>query len=184
MVEKRRKEILNILSKAETPVSASALAGKFGVSRQVIVQDLAVIRAATPNIISTSRGYVMQHDTTCTREFKMQHREDEVEKELTLIVDLGGSVKNISVSHRIYGRITGEMHISSRQDVAEFMEAIKTGSSTLLGEITSGYHFHLIEAPSEERLNLIEEKLDEAGLIAPLSEWEMEQKMLEEQMRR
>ena len=41
----RRGEILKILHDADTPIAARELAGRFGVSRQVIVQDLAVIRA-------------------------------------------------------------------------------------------------------------------------------------------
>ena len=79
----RRREILKILQNADSPVAARALASRFGVSRQVIVQDLAVIRASTPEILSTTKGYVMQQDCSCTREFKVRHSQEKAADELT-----------------------------------------------------------------------------------------------------
>ena len=153
----RRGEILKILHNADAPVAARELAGKFGVSRQVIVQDLAVIRASTPGILSTTKGYVIQQDSSCTREFKVRHSQDKAAEELNLIVDCGGHVKNISISHRVYGRVSAEMDIRSRQDVSEFVQALQNSRSTVL---------------SEERLDLIEEQLKKAGFLAPLQPWE------------
>ena len=124
----RRREILILLQNADTPIAARTLASRFGVSRQVIVQDLAVIRASTQGILSTTRGYVMQQDVSCTREFKVRHSQEQAAEELTLIVDCGGRVKNISISHRVYGRVSAEMDIRSRQDVAEFVEALQNMS--------------------------------------------------------
>ena len=172
----RRREILKILQNADSPVAARALASRFGVSRQVIVQDLAVIRASTQGILSTTRGYVMQQDVSCTREFKVRHSQEQAAEELILIVDCGGRVKNISISHRVYGRVSAEMDIRSRQDVAEFVEALQNSHSTVLSSATSGYHYHLVEASSEERLDLIEKQLKEAGFLAPLQPWEIERK--------
>ena len=110
------------IKNSDRPVSGSALAKTFQVSRQVIVQDMAVIRASTPGILSTTRGYVLQQDKdiACTREFKVRHGQEQAAEELNLIVDCGGRVKNISISHRVYGRVTAEMDIRSRQDVNEF----------------------------------------------------------------
>ena len=168
----RRGEILKILKQAEVPIAARELAGRFGVSRQVIVQDLAVIRASTPGILSTTKGYVMEQDSSCTREFKVRHSQDKAAQELNLIVDCGGHVKNISISHRVYGRVSAEMDIRSRQDVAEFIAALNDSQSTVLSTATSGYHYHLVEAASEERLDLIGEQLKAAGFLAPLRPWE------------
>ena len=160
----RRGEILKILHNADAPVAARELAGRFGVSRQVIVQDLAVIRASTPGILSTTKGYVIQQDSSFTREFKVRHSQDKAAEELNLIVDCGGHVKNISISHRVYGRVTAEMDIRSRQDVNEFAEALRNSRSTVLSSATSGYHYHLIEASSEERLDLIERTTGRGGI--------------------
>ena len=168
----RRAEILDMLSHAESPIAAKDIATKFGVSRQVIVQDMAVIRASVPGIIATNRGYLLQADKVCSREFKVRHGIEQLEEELNLFVDCGGTIKNVSISHRVYGRITAEMDISSRQDVSEFIERIGSSKSSLLGNATSGYHYHLIEASSEDRLDLIEQKLEKAGLLVPLLPWE------------
>lgn len=170
----RRGEILKILHDADTPIAARELAGRFGVSRQVIVQDLAVIRASTPGILSTTKGYVIQQDSSFTREFKVRHSQEKAAAELNLIVDCGGYVKNISISHRVYGRVTAEMDIRSRQDVNEFVQAINNSHSSVLSSATSGYHYHLIEASSQERLDLIGEQLKKAGFLAPLQPWEKE----------
>ena len=168
----RRNAILKLLQNAEEPVAARKLAERYGVSRQVIVQDMAVIRASTPGILSTTKGYVMQQDSSCTREFKVRHSQDKASQELNLIVDCGGHVKNISISHRVYGRVSAEMDIRSRQDVTEFIAALNDSQSTVLSTATSGYHYHLVEAASEERLDLIGEQLKAAGFLAPLRPWE------------
>ena len=170
----RREKILEFLKKSDTPVAARKLAAMFGVSRQVIVQDLAVIRASMPGILSTARGYLMQQETDsgCVRKFKVRHEEDRTAEELNLIVDCGGRVCNISISHRVYGRISAEMDIRSRQDVTEFIEALSHSQSSALSSATSGYHYHLVKAASEKRLDLIEKQLQQAGFLAPLQPWE------------
>ena len=89
-------------------------------------------------------------------------------------MDHGGRVKNISISHRVYGRVTAEMDIRSRQDVNEFVQAINSSHSSVLSSATSGYHYHLIEASSQARLDLIGEQLKKAGFLAPLQPWEKE----------
>ena len=172
----RRNEILNFLQNADEPVAARKLASQFGVSRQVIVQDMAVIRAATPGILSTTRGYVIQQDSSCVREFKVRHESDQTAEEMNLIVDCGGRICNISISHRVYGRVSAEMDIRSRQDVNKFITALNNSNSSALSNATSGYHYHLVEAASEERLDLIEEQLKKAGLLAPLQPWEQNTK--------
>ena len=114
----------------------------------------------------------MQQDNCFVREFKVRHGQDKTAQELNLIVDCGGRVRNISISHRVYGRVSAEMDIRSRQDVNEFIEALKHSYSSVLSTATSGYHYHLIEASSEERLDLIGEQLEKAGFLAPLQPWE------------
>ena len=174
ITSQRRNEILNILKRSDVPIAAKNLAAHFGVSRQVIVQDMAVIRASTPGILATARGYTLQQESAYTREFKVRHRQEQAADELNIIVDCGGRVKNVSISHRVYGRVTAEMDIRSRQDVLEFVNAINSSRSSVLSTATSGYHYHLVEASSPERLDLIEEQLNQAGFLAPLQPWETE----------
>ena len=164
----RREAILAQLG--EAPVAARTLANRYGVSRQIIVQDIAVIRAAHPNVISTARGYVLpKAEPVCTREFKVRHGCERSAQELNLIVDCGGRVKSISISHRVYGRVSAEMDIQSRRDVVEFLQRFEDSSSTVLSTVTDGYHYHLVEAATAERLDLIERELREQGFLAPLA---------------
>ena len=133
------------------------MATKYGVSRQVIVQDLAVLRAAHPNVISTARGYIAPAggERLHPRVQGAPHPA-QTGLELNLIVDCGGRVCSTSISHRVYGRITVELDIRSRQDVLEFLQAFEDSSSTVLSTATDGYHYHLVEAATPERLDLIE----------------------------
>ena len=156
-------------------VSARKLAETFGVSRQVIVQDIAILRSYGNAIVSTNRGYILPKSARFTREFKVCHDMGRVIQELNIIVDLGVRVKNVSISHRVYGRISAEMRIDSRADAREYVERMQSSKSTILGNSTSGYHYHLVEASSEERLDEIEETLEKEGFLVPYLSWEKKQ---------
>lgn len=169
----RREEIKKLLNFSDRPLSGGRLAERFQVSRQVVVQDIALLRANGLDIISTNRGYVLQkQQVQHQRVFKVCHTEEETEKELNLVVDLGGRFLDVFVYHRAYGLIRTELKIRSRHDVAAYMEEISSGKSRELLNITSGYHYHTIEADSEEILDLIQERLQGMGFLAKLSEYE------------
>ncbi len=162
----RREQIKKILEKSPSPVSGSTLAKMLSVSRQVIVTDIAILRAEGTRISSMSQGYVLQKDQQCKRIFKVRHSDDECEAELNLFVDCGAVVKDVFVSHRVYGVIRGELDIRSRLDVQAFMDSIRSGRSTLLSSTTEGYHYHTLLAPSEAVLDMIENRLWEMGFLA------------------
>ena len=166
--EERRGKIIQALKNSDKAVSATTLAKEFDVSRQVIVQDVALLRANGKNIFSTNRGYLIQEDEETTRVFKVQHEDDEVEKELTTIVDLGGTVEDVFVYHKVYGVLRAEMNIKSRMDIRNYMEEIRSGKSSLLKNVTSGYHYHTVRA---ERVEILEE-LQKKGLLAKLQDYE------------
>lgn len=170
--EERRGKIIQALKNSDKAVSATTLAKEFDVSRQVIVQDVALLRANGKNIFSTNRGYLIQEDEETTRVFKVQHEDDEVEKELTTIVDLGGTVEDVFVYHKVYGVLRAEMNIKSRMDIYKYLEDIRSGKSSLLKNVTSGYHYHTIRADSEEILDLIQSQLQEKGFLAKLQDYE------------
>ncbi|MCR5798406.1 transcription repressor NadR [Eubacterium xylanophilum] len=159
MSKDRQNRILQILRTSSSPVSGTKLARECDVSRQVIVQDIAVLRAANVDIISTNRGYIIQHEGKAVRTFKMCNTDDQTEDALKTIVYYGGVVENDYVNHKVYGRVEVELNIRSNRDVTEFIERIKSGKSTPLKNITSDYHYHTVSAESEEILDLIEEAL-------------------------
>ncbi len=170
--EKRREEILRLLCEAEKQISASALARTLGVSRQIIVGDVALLRAQGHDIIALARGYILNKSAGVERVFKVQHSDEETERELNLIVDMGGTVIDVFVYHRSYGEVNAKLNIRSRHDVEEFLKDISSGKSSLLKNVTSGYHYHTIHADSTEILDLIEKALSENGFLAPLQDHE------------
>ena len=170
--ETRREKIIARLTDASVPISASKLAEELGVSRQVIVQDVALIRATGCQIASLARGYALETMSQPQRVFKVQHTDEEVEAELNLIVDAGGIVEDVFVFHKHYGTVRAQLDIKSRYNVKQFMENITSGKSSLLMNVTSGYHYHTVTADTEETLDLIQKCLEEHGFLAPLQEYE------------
>ena len=168
----RRKEILNILRTTGDAVSGKDLAGRLNVSRQVIVQDIAILRANGETIFSTNLGYVLPQQSSASRVFKTHHTDEETEEELRLIVDLGGTVKDVFVYHKVYGVIRADLNIRSRLDINKFMDDIASGRSSLLMNITSDYHYHTVSADSDETLDIIQSSLADAGFLAELTDYE------------
>ena len=162
---RRREEIVNTIQNSTIPVSGKELAARFEVSRQVIVQDIALIRAAGYDIISTNRGYILNAPNLVERVFKVNHTDEQLEDELCAIVDLGGKIKNVMVNHKVYGKMEATLNINSRRKVKEFMEDIESGKSIPLKNITSNYHYHKVEADSEETLDMIEDVLRKKGYL-------------------
>ena len=161
----RREQIIRQIQESKAPVSGTKLASFYNVSRQVIVQDIALIRAAGYEIISTNRGYILNQPTTVCRIFKVQHTDEQLEEELNTIVDLGGFVDNVMIHHRVYGKMEAELVLNSRRKVGAFMEDIRSGKSSPLKNITSNYHYHKVSADSEETLDLIEQELRKKGFL-------------------
>ena len=168
----RRNKIIQMLSESSTPLSGKELAKKMDVSRQVIVQDIALLRAQDHEIIPTSQGYLLAGEKKISRVFKVVHTDKEVEEELSLIVDYGGHVEDVFVYHKIYGIVRAELHIASRNDIKEFLGDLQNGHSALLKNITSDYHYHTVSAPSEKLLDLIQDRLQERGFLAELKDFE------------
>ncbi|MBO5278337.1 MAG: transcription repressor NadR [Lachnospiraceae bacterium] len=163
--EERRNQIVETIKNSTAPVAGVRLAEKYQVSRQVIVQDIALLRAAGYDILSTNRGYYIRQEKKMTRVFKVSHTDEEMEDELNTIVDLGGKVLDVYINHKVYGKIRAELNISSRRQVQEFLETIYSGKSSPLKNITSNYHYHTIEADSEKTFELIEQSLKEKNYL-------------------
>lgn len=161
--EERRREVLKKIRSNALPLSGSGLAASFGVSRQVIVQDIALLRAENHNIISTNRGYILQSDSSkkIARVFHVRHTNKQIADELNTIVDCGGRVTDVTVVHEVYGKITADLEISSRRDVLDFINRMEVNQTRPLKELTNGIHSHTVVADSEEILDYVG-----AGLLA------------------
>lgn len=170
--EKRREEIIRILSENShtgRPIAGTELAAKLKVSRQVIVQDIALLRAVNKNILSTNKGYILfqekEGNQGCKRVLKVRHCKEQMQDELYEVVDRGGRLLDVVVEHPIYGQIAVDLIIRSRQDVDHFVEQVERFETKPLNELTGGLHYHTIEADSEEILNRIETGLSEMGFL-------------------
>ena len=165
-VTERRKAIVNLLLASKTPISGGELSKQFNVSRQIIVQDITVLKGLGYEIFSTHHGYVLQKSPLVERVFKLKHTTEQTEDELNSIVDLGGTVVDVFVWHKVYGKISATLNIFSRLHVKQFLEGVRTGKSTELMNITGGYHYHTVRADSEEILDKIGKMLQQKNYIA------------------
>ena len=166
-VAERRKAIVNLLLSTKEPISGGELAKQFGISRQIIVQDIIVLKGTGYEILSTSQGYVMQKSPLSERVFKLRHTTEETEDELSCIVDLGGTVVDVFVWHKVYGKIEATLNIFSQLQIKQFLEGVRTGQSSELMHITGGYHYHTVRADSEAVLDRIEKELIKRNYIVP-----------------
>lgn len=165
--QKRREIILEELSKATKNVNATQLAEKFGVSRQIVVGDIALLRASGIDIVSNSRGYRLNKKSTGLLETKLavKHRPDQVEEELRLIVENGGTVVDVIIEHELYGEIKGTVDIKNDAEVTAFLNKVEQAHATLLSSLTEGIHLHTIQYPNEETLVKIKQALSQVGIL-------------------
>lgn len=163
----RRRKIIGILKSSGEPLSGTALSATLGVSRQVIVQDIALLRAVDKNIISTNKGYMYFAPDMgkVKRTLRARHTDEQMREELNVIVDNGGKVLDVMVEHSVYGMIAADLQISTRRDVSEFMEKIGREASRPLKLLTDGVHYHTLEAESEAVLDIIEKELKQKGYL-------------------
>ena len=172
----RRKLILKLMKESDKPLSGGALGTATGVSRQVVVQDIALLRSEGHSILATARGYLLDapKEERNIRLFKVLHDETRTEEELKLIVDLGGCVENVMVNHKVYGKVSAPLNIKNRRDVQSFLKSIEMGKSSPLLKVTSGYHFHRVSADEAEILDEIEDALRQKEFLTEVFDYEME----------
>lgn len=165
----RRMQILQLLKDQGTPLSGAALAKAFGVTRQVIVQDIALIRAENYNILSTNKGYIYREgspeNTQPKRVLCVRHSTEQVLDEFLTVLELGGTVLDVAVEHEIYGQIRVDLLIETPQDARDFVDRLAHCRDNPLKVLTDDCHYHTIAAPSEKLLDLIEHALKEKGML-------------------
>jgi len=169
----RRERITKILEKAVQPVAGSRLAEQLAVSRQVIVQDISILRAMGEQILATPRGYIFVESLTPAvyrKTFAMRHNHEEMKHELEIIVDTGGKVVDVLVEHPVYGELKGMLMLGSRRDIKEFIESLESSSSKPLSALTDGVHLHTVEAASEEVFFHIEKELERSGYLLKIND--------------
>ncbi|MGB9614968.1 MAG: HTH domain-containing protein, partial [Fervidobacterium sp.] len=95
----RRYEIVEILKKSKSPVKGKDLSQMLGVSRQIIVSDIAQLREEGYRIVSTRDGYLLDTGGKIRRTIAVKHSSEEIYDELKTIVENGGKVVDVIVEH-------------------------------------------------------------------------------------
>ncbi len=164
--EERRQAIRELLQRAKQPVSATALAAQFSVSRQIIVGDIALLRAAGADISATPRGYVILRETGgLVRQVAVQHDAAGMGEELNAMVDQGCTVLDVIVDHPIYGQLTGPLQLSNRYDVGQFLSRCAQSDARPLSELTEGIHLHTLSCPDEAAFGRVCRELRRLGVL-------------------
>lgn len=167
--KERREALLQRLKAGGVPVTGTALAREFKVSRQIIVGDIAILRASGFDIFATPQGYILPNiqpkSVMIKAKLACQHDFQKLEEELAIIIDNGGKVLDVVVEHAVYGEIKGNLMLSSRRELAEFLAKLGNGRAEPLSAITGGVHLHTIEVPSQQVLTVIETELKRHGIL-------------------
>lgn len=166
----RRKEILNTLRGSDVPVSASSLAQQLAVSRQIIVGDVALLRASGEKIASTPRGYIFEDPSSAAFPFEgliaCCHAPEQLQEELYTIVDFGGYVINVMIEHPLYGQLSGALNLGSRYDVDLFLKQVREEDNAKpLSILTNGVHLHRIGCRDKETFDRIRNSLENKKII-------------------
>ena len=163
----RREKLYEILENADRPITGIELSKALDVTRQIIVGDIALLRASGTPVISTPRGYQLHafHKHGCQESFLCKHGPELVEAELDAIVDNGGIVHNVVVEHEVYGFMEGELNLKSRRDVQLYIQRMKKTKAPLLSSMSNGVHTHLVETETEEEMEAIHKALEKLGVL-------------------
>ena len=161
----RRKAIITLMMQEKEPLSGGFLSEKFGVSRQIIVHDIALLKSAGYGIISTHYGYLLQTSPHIEKVVKVCHTSEQTEDELSCIIENGGTVVDVFVWHQVYGKISATLNIFSPLQVKQFMEGVRSGQSTELMSITGGHHFHTIRTENQETMDRVLKALSDKGFL-------------------
>ena len=142
------------------------MANNFSVTRQIIVADIALLRASGYQIIADNKGYkLITANNDFIKKIAVQHSKDDVNNEFYAIVDNGGKVLDLIIEHPIYGKISVEINITSRYEADKFVKKLNNTNSHPLSILTQGLHIHTIEVPNNESFERIKLKLNELGIL-------------------
>lgn len=162
----RREDIIKSLVNSNKALKGTRLAERYGVTRQIIVKDIAILRAKGNNIIATPEGYIIgKEDNRIKSIIAVTHKEDRLAEELNTVVKYGGIIEDVIVEHPLYGEIKGMLMIKNLNDLEKFMIRYRKNSAKPLSLLTDGVHIHTISADSKENMESILTELKEKGFI-------------------
>ncbi|MFC4766794.1 3H domain-containing protein [Effusibacillus consociatus] len=161
----RKDQLLDILKSSDQPVPGSYLADVLDVSRQTVVQDIALLRKDGFKIVSTTQGYVLEQGSkTQYREILgIIHTPEQLKRELEILVAHHVAVEDVFIDHPVYGRLKGELNIVTPKDVKQFLEKRANSPFPLFSEVTGGLHYHTLVAEDPETIAEAKSALKQEG---------------------
>lgn len=165
--EQRRRSVLESIRTSGGLISGAELAKHLRVSRQCLVQDIAILRAAGEEIVATPRGYRLPEATAHAHRAVLacRHSPERTEEELQILVDHGVRILDVIVEHPLYGELRGSLMLESRADVRDFLTRVKKRHASLLSSLTHGIHLHTVEASRPEMISRARSRLRERGFL-------------------
>ena len=166
-IDRRRRQIVQWMRAQRAPIRGSELAKHFRVSRQCLVQDVAILRASGEEIVATPRGYHLPKGSGQRHRaiLACRHEPERTEEELQTLVDYGVKVLDVIVEHPLYGELRGSLMIESRADVQDFLAQVRTSKAALLSSLTDGVHLHTVEASRPEMISRAKARLRARGFL-------------------
>ena len=162
----RRDNIVKLLLDSTVPIKGTEIAEKYNVTRQVIVRDIAILRAKGINIMATPDGYIVnRNDGKIKRIIAVNHNESQMFDEMSTIVKYGGIIEDVIVEHPLYGEIKGMLMVKNLNELNKFIEKYDNQKAHLLSVLTNGVHLHTIAADTNEYIEAIIEELKNKNFI-------------------
>ena len=162
----RRENIIKLLLESNEPIKGSVIARKYLVTRQVIVKDIAILRAKGENIIATPDGYIINKKENKVKAIiAVTHNEEEMFNEMSIVIKYGGTIEDVIVEHPLYGEIAAMLMIKNYNEFNKFVQKRQDQKAKLLSVLTNGVHLHTISAESEDDINLIISELKKHNFI-------------------
>ena len=163
---KRREDIIRLLMTSNLPIKGTDLAKKFGVTRQIIVKDIAILRASGNSIIATPDGYIYNAINNKIKSIiAVNHTINETISELETVVKYGGTIEDVIIEHSLYGEIRGNLMIKNLYDLNKFQDEFNNKNVKPLSNLTNGIHLHTISADREEDIESIKLELKQKGFL-------------------
>ncbi|MFR1710456.1 MAG: transcription repressor NadR [Clostridium sp.] len=163
----RREKIKNLLIESQEPIKGQELAEMFQVTRQIIVKDIAIIRAEGIEIISTPKGYMALRENvnSVKKVIAVNHGREDVKNELETIVKYGAIVEDVIVEHPLYGELRAMLMIKNMIDIENFYNNFNQYEAEPLSILTNGVHLHTIICENNKVLSNIIDELNKKGFL-------------------
>jgi len=163
--DERRAELLRILNGAEMPVTGSTLSSLLGVSRQAVVNDIAILRASGEAISGGPQGYRIGRVSGLIEVIHCNHPPERGREEWEILLDRGIAVLDVGVDHSVFGEIRAPVVVETRADIDRHAATITAAGEAPLSVITGGRHTHTVRAPNHDALDAAKRELHERGIL-------------------